>query len=189
MENKRNPELRFKKKGGEEYEDWEEKRLGEVANIKTGESNREDSNLYGEYTFFDRSQSIRKSNIYLFDTEAVIVGGEGADFVPKYFIGKFDLHQRAYAIMPHECLNGLFIYYYITKNRDYLRNNAVGSTVKSLRLPMFDNFPIQLPSLEEQEKIAGCLSSLDRVIEKGEEETKNLKEYKKGLMQKLFPKG
>jgi len=92
------PKLRFPefKNSGE----WEEKKLGEVAFITTGKSNREDSlKEDGIYTFFDRSEDIRTSNKYLFDTEAIIVGGEGQKFIPKYFVGKFDLHQRAYAIM------------------------------------------------------------------------------------------
>ena len=78
--------------------EWEEVLLGDIAKITTGSSNRQDSNLNGEYTFFDRSEDIRTSNIYLFDCEAVIVPGEGQDFVPKYFVGKFDLHQRTYML-------------------------------------------------------------------------------------------
>ena len=81
--------IRFKDENGEDFGEWEEKTLKDLARITTGSSNRVDSNLDGEYTFFDRSQDIRSSNIYLFDSEAVIVGGEGKEFVPKYFKGKF----------------------------------------------------------------------------------------------------
>ncbi|ASC07154.1 Type I site-specific deoxyribonuclease (plasmid) [Acetobacter pasteurianus subsp. pasteurianus] len=67
--------------------EWKTKYLGDIADIQTGSSNRQDSLTNGEYTFFDRSEDIRTSNRYLFDCEAVIVPGEGQDFVPKYFVG------------------------------------------------------------------------------------------------------
>ena len=94
--------------------EWKETLLGKIARITTGSSNRQDSHLDGKYTFFDRSEDIRTSDQYLFDCEAVIVPGEGQDFIPKYFVGKFDLHQRTYAIMDFEDCNGKFLYYAIT---------------------------------------------------------------------------
>ena len=50
---------------------------------------------YGVYPLFDRSEIVKKSNKFIFDCEAVIIPGEGMHFVPKYYDGKFDLHQRA----------------------------------------------------------------------------------------------
>ena len=80
------------------YPNWDKKLLGDISSISTGSSNRQDSITYGKYAFFDRSENIRTSNRYLFNCEAIIIPGEGSDFIPKYFIGKFDLHQRTYAI-------------------------------------------------------------------------------------------
>ena len=69
---------------GKRFENkWKKVELGEISHITTGSSNREDSSLTGEYAFFDRSIDVRTSGIFLFDAEAVIVGGEGQDFVPK----------------------------------------------------------------------------------------------------------
>jgi len=44
------------------------------------------------------------------------------------------------------------------------------------------------PRLEEQQKIASCLSSLDALIKAQTEIIEQLKLHKKGLMQGLFPK-
>ncbi|SKC30711.1 EcoKI restriction-modification system protein HsdS [Photobacterium piscicola] len=166
--------------------DWEEVLLGEISQITTGNSNREDSSLDAEYTFFDRSEDIRRSSRYLFDSEAVIVAGEGQDFVPKHFKGKFDLHQRTYAIMNFEKSVGKFLYYYIGFTRYYFLSQAVGSTVKSLRLPMFQKMPIKHPTIDEQQKIASVLTAADKDIELLEAKLAHLKQEKKALMQQLL---
>ncbi len=179
-------EIRFKNDDGSEFGDWEVKKLGKLCKITTGKSNREDSGLNGKYTFFDRSEDIRTSDIYLFDGEAVIVAGEGSSFPPKYFKGKFDLHQRTYAIMKFDKINAKFLFYYIDKYKNYILRYAVGSTVKSLRLPIFENMPINLPQLKEQIKIANFLSSIDKKIEFVSNQLGQTKEFKKGLLQKMF---
>ena len=49
------------------------------------------------------------------------------------------------------------------------------------------NFIIQLPNPDEQQKIASCLSALDNLIKMQYDKIEQLKEHKKGLMQRLFP--
>ena len=54
--------------------------------------------------------------------------------------------------------------------------------IKALRCP------ILLPEkMIEQQKIAGCLSSLDNLIAALSQKLDALKTHKKGLMQQLFP--
>ena len=180
------PALRFKD-DGQEFPEWEEKMLGDIAVITTGTSNRIDSSIAdGAYTFFDRSQDIRTSDIYLFDCEAVIVAGEGQEFVPKHFIGKFDLHQRTYAIIKFRFTSGKYLFYYIHNFRHYFLSQAVGSTVKSLRLPMFQQMPISTPSLPEQTKIANFLTAIDEKITNNQTQLDAVKQYKQGLLQQMF---
>lgn len=165
---------------------WEKTTLGDIAKITTGSSNRQDSSLDGKYTFFDRSEDIRTSSIYLFDGEAIIVPGEGQRFEPKYFIGKFDLHQRTYAIMDFASHSGRFLFYMIDYLKVYFLNQAVGSTVKSLRLPMFQKMTFEAPEIEEQQKIAAVLSAADAEISTLEKKRACLKGEKKALMQQLL---
>jgi type I restriction enzyme S subunit len=179
-------QLRFKDENGKAYPKWEEKNLGDIAEISTGSSNRQDSGLDGEFTFFDRSQDIRTSSIYLFDGEAVIVAGEGQEFIPKYFIGKFDLHQRTYAIMNYKNAVGKYLFYHLYYQRSYFFSQAVGSTVKSLRLPMFQKMRIKLPNIEEQQKIASFLSAIDTKIENVATQIEKTQTFKKGLLQQMF---
>jgi len=110
-----------------------------VISIKNGKSNTVDSNSTGEFIFFDRSKEIKKSDKFLFDGEYIIVPGEG-NFIPKYFNGKFDLHQRAYAIKSNNTnkLLNKYLYYFLIKYSNNFKKYSVGSTVPSLRLYSFN---------------------------------------------------
>lgn len=165
---------------------WSWKTLDQVCTITNGKSNAQDHIENGKYPLFDRSEIIKASNDYLFDCEVVIIPGEGMKFIPKYYKGKFNLHQRAYALKDF-IINGKFVYYSMLNNTTLLSKKAVQSTVLSLRLPILKNFPIIKPETEEQQKIADCLSSLDELIELQEQKLVALKQHKKGLMQQLFP--
>ena len=47
---------------------------------------------------------------------------------------------------------------------DYIMTNCVSSSVASIRKKMLDNFPIPLPSLEEQRQIATNLDQFDALV-------------------------
>ncbi len=180
-------EIRFKDDNGNPFPDWEEKKLGEISKTITGSSNREDSTEEGDYAFFDRSNDQRASSKFLFDCEAIIVAGEGKDFPPRYFVGKFDLHQRAYATMKFKKNIGKYVFYWMHHHRSFLLKYSVGSTMPSLRMNSFSEFPVQIPHPDEQQKIANCLSSIDDLITAQAQKIESLKAHKKGMMQQLFP--
>jgi len=165
---------------------WRECKLGDVAEVKTGKSNAQDSILNGIYPLFDRSQIVKQSNRFLFDDEAIIVAGEGKEFIPRYFSGKFDLHQRAYAV--HKITQAIpkYIFYAIWANKEYFESVAVGSTVMSLRLNHFTEFPLTLPPLEEQKEIAEVLSSLDDKIDLLHRQNRTLEELAQTLFRQWF---
>lgn len=51
----------------------------------------------------------------------------------------------------------------------------------------FFNMPLFVPSIEEQQKIAECLETLDNLIAAESKKLESLTAHKKGLMQQLFP--
>ena len=129
-------------------------KLGDICEISTGSTDTKDASENGQYPLFDRSKKVKASDKYLFDCEALIMPGEGAEFLPRHYIGKFDLHQRAYAMYNFsELINPLYLYYYLISVKNYFADNAVGATVKSLRRRHFTDLEVPLPSLEKQSEI------------------------------------
>lgn len=130
-------------------------KLGKIAIIKNGKCNRQDAILNGKYPLFDRSQVIKSSNDYIFDCPAIIVPGEGKEFIPRFYQGKFNLHQRCYCIQSrnNDQVSIKYLYYNILFNRHYFARVAVGSTVPSLRLVSFEDMDLQIHTPAEQQHI------------------------------------
>ena len=127
---------------------WKVEKLGSLANISTGKCNREDAEEEGTFQLFDRSQEIKRSSKWIKDCEAIIVPGEGTSFVPRYYVGKFNLHQRCYCIEPLIPKIGKFLFYTIMFYRKYFLSVATGATVPSLRHNNFTYMKITLPAKE-----------------------------------------
>ncbi len=186
--NKYSPELRFPE--FQNSKKWEIEVIKNICDICTGKSNTQDQVKDGEYPFFIRSKVPVKSKKYLFDCEAVITIGDGKiGQVYHYVTGKFDLHQRCYKMSNFRKVMGKYFYYYFSSHfYERAMKMTAKATVDSVRLEMIADMPFLLPSFLEQKKIADCLSSLDIYLDTTKRKLELLKEYKKGLMQQLFPR-
>ncbi|MBS1902437.1 MAG: restriction endonuclease subunit S [Bacteroidetes bacterium] len=155
---------------------WKSTTLGTLCEISTGKSNANEAVDDAPYAFFDRSKTIKRSNRYLFDCEALIIPGEGAEFFPRYYSGKFDLHQRAYALFNFDSSVDIqFVYWHLIHFHKYFERVAVGATAKSLRLRHFTDLPISFPPLPEQHRIVKILDEVFAAAAKAKENAeKNL---------------
>ena len=167
---------------------WEQCKLGDVANIKTGSRNQQDSVTNGKYPFFIRSEKIEKLDTYDFDTEAILVPGDGRiGEIFHYYKGKFALHQRVYKVDDFKGVDAFYLLYlFQCKFKEHaLRLNAQG-TVPSLRLPMFTEWNISRPSLQEQICIGRLLNKIELMITLHQRKLEHLQIQKKSLLQQLF---
>ena len=130
-------------------------RLGEIAHITNGAGDVQDANTEHQedwYPFFDRSEELKWFPTYSFDKEAVIYAGEGQSFYPRYYNGKFALHQRCYAITDFaSCIIPKYCYHFMNTLNSYFVRNSVGSTVPSLRMDIFQKVEIRLPPIPKQQ--------------------------------------
>lgn len=137
-------------------------KLGEIADIGTGSSNRQDEDSNGKYPFYVRSKNILKSNTFEFDETAIIIPGEGGiGDIFHYIDGKYALHQRAYRICVFcKKMDTKFLYYIMCCHfKKYILAKSVGATATSIRKPMLENFKLPVPPMEVQREIVRILDS------------------------------
>lgn len=134
----------------------------------TGSHNTQDGLKDGKYTFYTRGSDVLYLNDYDFDETAIITAGDGAGVgkVFHYVQGKYALHQRAYRIVPNEnIVLPKYVYYYFGATfYNYIMKSSVSSSVVSIRKPMMVDYPIPIPSLEEQERIVAILDRFDSLV-------------------------
>jgi type I restriction enzyme S subunit len=170
--------------------EWEVKRLGEIAHIKTGSRNNEDKIQDGKYPFYVRSEVVERINSYSHDCEAILVPGEGRiGNIFHYVNGRFDVHQRVYAITQFTPdVSARFVHFYMAMNFGaWAMQNTVKATVDSLRLPTFQTFELRLPRTKaEQTAIATVLSDMDAELAALEARRDKTRALKQGMMQELL---
>ena len=85
-------------------------------------------------------------------------------------------------------VNSKYIYYWIKSplTQQKFINIAIGSAQKALTIDSLRKLDIYLPPLEEQEKIASILSSLDDKIELNNEMNKTLEEMAQSIFKRWF---
>ena len=167
-----------------------EYKMGDIVTITNGNSNVQDTvtqSKDGLYPFFDRSEDIKYLPTFLFDKEAIIYPGEGTEFMPRYFKGKFALHQRCYVIFDfNEIINARFLYFYLKTRNSYFVKNAVGSTVPSLRLDTFQKLKVIIPSKKIQHSVSLCLSSMEQKCNVEKKILHKLLKQKQYLLRQMF---
>lgn len=201
------PELRFPefRDGGE----WKSQKLEDLAKRGSGHTpNKAESGYYnGGVKWVSLADSNKLDNGYIYDTK-IEISGDGLKNSSAVLhpagtvilsrdagVGKSAVIHCSMAVSQHfivwACnpakLKNWFLYYTLQNLKPTFESIAVGSTIKTIGLPYFKELFISTPSVEEQQKIADCLSSIDELITAQSQKIEVLKSHKKGLMQQLFP--
>jgi len=189
-----NREIRFpiENEAGERIQppEWEEKKLGEIVEIKKGEQLNK-SDLSEEGNFPCVNGGIIESgftNNYNTEGETITIseGGNSCGHV-NYIRKKFWCGGHCYAIVKLENLIlKKYLFQYLKFNEIKIMRLRVGSGLPNIQKRDIKLYKIELPSLEEQTKIANFLSALDQKIEAVAERSRSHREWKKALLQKMF---
>lgn len=101
---------------------------------------------------------------------------------------KIVLGQRLFGLKINEICYSKYLYYYMTtaQFQSELKNRATGTTVIGLRQPELLKCTVNLPSLDEQRRIAGILGSLDDKIELNRQINANLEAQAQALFRSWF---
>ena len=131
------------------------------------------------------SRGIPQAGDILFTTEAPL--GNVALFPPS---GKFALGQRLLTLRSktERCVPAFLFHSLLGPTMQAeIDFHGTGSTAKGIKSKVFVKLNFCHPGVQEQQRIADCLTSLDALITAETEKLEALKTHKKGLMQQLFP--
>lgn len=171
--------LRFKDDDGSEFPDWEEKSVGDITiELKEYEQLNSGYPLMTSSRIGLMMQEDFRSKSSTEDDTAIF------SVVPR---GVATYRHMSDDNIFHFNINnlvdkGLYRFIYENGAQNGARHDRVGMTDS-----LMQDIPVYVPrSLEEQQKIADCLSSLDDVIEKQKATLVAWEEMKKGLLQQMF---
>ncbi len=164
-------------------------RIIQLQNIGEGEF-KDDNKIY---TSIEKADELLSCNIYAGD---IILSKMGdpvgrACIIPDHLERCVMASDGIRLVVDEKKYSKYFIFSLINSEpiREAIENKATGSTRKRIGLNVLRAVELIVPkSLEEQQKIASCISSLDNIITAQAELIDQLQLHKKGLMQGLFPK-
>lgn len=209
QEKKYIPELRFPefKNDGE----WNSDTMENIFEIRNGYTPSKSNSEYwegGTIPWF-RMEDIRTNGHVLSDSIQHItpLGVKGSGLFPAYSIivaTTATIGEHALIIVDslanqqftfltkrksfEDKLDMLYFHYYMFIIDEWCKKNTNAGGLLSVNMDSFKKLTIPYPpSLSEQRKIAECFVSLDKQIDFTKKKLEQLKEHKKGLMQRLFP--
>jgi len=169
------------------HAEWEVKRLGEICRITTGKKDVNEGNPNGQFPFFTCSRSHTYSDSYSFDTEAILIAGNGEVGNLHYFKGKFEAYQRTYILSEFTAHIRYLWQQLNARLADALGLGKIGSSIPYIKKENLVDFEFNSPlDTAEQTAIAEVLTEMDgelAVLEQRREKTRALKQ---AMMQELL---
>jgi len=195
---KKVPELRFKGF----TDDWEERKLIEVADYRNGKAHEKDISEAGDYIvvnskFVSTNGLVKKYSDEMIaplsknEIAFVLSDVPNGRAIARTFLiseeNKYSLNQRIAGITPHADTNSYFLHSLMNRNHYFLRfDDGVSQT--NLSKKEVEKWVELYPSYGEQQKIGSFFKQLDDTIALHQHKLDLLKEQKKGYLQKMFPK-
>jgi type I restriction enzyme S subunit len=195
-----NQEIRFKDDNGNNFADWEEKKGNEIFESISNKNHNSDLPILAitqEFGAIPRHLIDYQISVTDKSVESYKVVEVG-DFIIslRSFQGGIEyssykgICSPAYIILRSKVsINDLFFKYYL-KTDFYIQQ--LNSKLEGIRdgkmvsYKYFSEIDLPFPSLEEQNKIANFFTAIDDKINLVNQQLEKTKDYKKGLLQKMF---
>lgn len=208
-----NQEIRFKDDNGNDFPDWEEKKLGLIGNTINGLTGKTKEDFGEGKPYIQYMQIFRASKIYTNEFGFVKINEKETQTKVKYGDVFFTtssetpneigissvlldevedayLNSFCFGFRPNslnELVPEFAQFLFRSKNvRNEIIKLAQGSTRFNMSKVEFMKQKISLPCETEQQKIASFLSAIDIQIDQLGNQIVRSKSFKKGLLQKMF---
>lgn len=184
--------LRFKDKNGNNYPNWEKKKLGNLFTIKAGgdinkENFSEQYSMKFKYPVYANALTndglYGYSNIYKIDKPSITVTGRGINV--GFALSRKPFYYpivRLLVLIPNININ--FTFFTESINFIHIFNESTG--VPQLTAPQLSKVNVYVPNIEEQNKIGNLFDKLNEKIDNKKAQLEHWKQIKKGLLQQMF---
>ena len=178
------PKIRFK--GYED--DWEQRKLGEVAQeFKSGNSLKADEiDITGDYPVYGGNGLRGYTSTYNHDGEYALIGRQGALCGNmNYSVGKAYFTEHAVVVKADENNDTRYLYYMLdTMNLGQYSDQSAQPGLAVNKLVKLEN---RFPAKEEQQRIGWYFRNMDHLITLHQQKCDETKEFKKYMLQNMFP--
>ena len=198
--------LHFKDKNGNNYPNWEKKKLGDIGSFSRG-GNLSKSDLskkgtscilYGElYTYYNefateiKSKTLNTTNLVLSKKYDVLLplSGETAEDISTCTCIFFDdiALGSDLLIFRSSFFDGRFMSLLLKYKYKYkIAQIAQGKSIVHISEKNIKNINIKIPCIEEQQNIADFILIFTKKLENQKAQLEHWKQIKKGLLQQMF---
>ena len=187
-------------------DEWKTVRLGNITEMSSGGTpNTKNKEYWNGNIVWVTIKDITSANNFLYDSEKKITKKGLENSSAKMFpintilyamyasIGECIISKvectTSQAILGIECsekIDFMFLYYLLVSYKNNAKRMRQTGTQPNLNKQIVSDFEFNIPSLEEQKKIAGLLSLIDEDIENLKKQLELRKQQKKGLIQRLL---
>lgn len=190
--------LRFKDGNGKEYPEWEEKRLGEIAIIKMGQSPESKSyNTDGLGMLLIQGNADIKGRITAprqwtreptktCEIDDLILTVRAPVGAVSKSCHNACIGRGVCSIINNKHSNKEYLFQFLLNYEDKWGRLEQGSTFTAVSGSDIKTIKLDVPCLEEQQKIANYLSAIDSKIESVGNQISQTQSFKKGLLQQMF---
>ena len=198
-----NQTMRFKDDKGNSYPNWQETKISSIGEVITGSTpSKSNEDYWGGDFVWVTAQDFKQKYIETSALKLTERGKNVSRVIPKNSIlitciasiglnaintVECATNQQINALVCNDEYCTEFIYYAIDFNTNRLKRLAGQTAVPIISKSVFESFSINIPKeKDEQKKIADFLSALDAKIEATQKQLDIARNWKKGLLQKMF---
>lgn len=197
---KKVPEIRFEGFTN----DWEQRKLGEIATYRNGKAHEANQLDVGTYELVnlnsisidgglkpsgkfieDGSDTLQRNDLVMVLSDV----GHG-DLLGRVAIipenNRYVLNQRVALLRINDDTNTYFLFSIINRYQDYFKKLGAGSSQLNISRGIVENFEVAYPNVAEQRMIADYFQSLDHLITLHQHKCDELQNLKKYMLQNMF---
>jgi type I restriction enzyme S subunit len=179
--------------------EWEEKIMGDAATFINGRAYKQEELLdQGKYRVLRVGNFFSNKEWYYSDLEldedkycddGDLLYAWSASFGPRIWRGEKTIyHYHIWKVREKKSIDKNFFFILLDYETERMKSQSSnGLGLLHITKSTIEGWLCKFPKIEEQQKIADCFSSIDKLITAQAQKVETIKAHKKGLMHGLFP--